>query len=161
MNAPGTAMKDEDIYAFNPVPKPPAPPAPPRRLWPWVLGGALLLTLVLLASGAAALVSLLDSAREGVHISIGGEDWTPGVLDGLGGLAAVAGVGFGLLVALLCVLLVVPLTLLLVALGLALGVGGALLAAGLVAALLLSPLWLLVLVLWLALRPRRPATMRT
>ena len=150
-------MNDEAIYAFSPVPKPPAPPR--RRLWPWLLGGFLLLAVVLVASGAVALVSLLDSAHDGVHVSIDGDEWTPGVLDGLGGLMALMGAGIGLTVALVCVLLVVPLTLLLVALALALGLGGAVLALGLVAALLLSPLWLLLLILWLALRPRRPATM--
>jgi len=153
-------MKDEDIYAFNPVPTPPAPPATPRRrVWPWVLGGVLLLVLALLVSGAVALVSLLDSARDGVHLTIDGDEWTPGVLDGASGLVAVLGAAFGLMVALLCVLLVVPLTLLLVALGLALGLGGAALAVLLVAAVLLSPLWMLLLILWLVLRPKRRATM--
>ena len=153
-------MKDEDIYAFNPVPTLPAPPAPPRRrVWPWVLGGVLVLALALLVSGAVALVSVLDSARDGVHFTIDGDEWTPGILDGVSGLVAVMGVAFGLTVALLCVLLVVPLTLLLVALGLALGLGGVVLALLLVGGLVLSPLWGLLLVLWLLLRPKRRATM--
>jgi len=153
-------MNDEAIYAFSPVPggastplKPPAPPK--RRWWPWVLGAFALLALLLAISGALTLVSLADSARDGVHVTIDGDEWTPGLLEGFGGLMAVMGVGIGLLVALFCLLLVVPLTLLLVLLGLALGVGGAVLAVGLVAAVLLSPLWLLLLILWLALR--RPA----
>jgi len=115
--------------------------------------------VLLLAGGTAALVSVLSSAHDGVHVTIDGEDWTPGLLDGASGLLALTGVGFGLMVALLCVLLVVPLTLLLVALGLALGLGGVVLALGLVAAVVLSPLWLLLLILWLALRPKRRATM--
>jgi hypothetical protein len=152
-------VNDEAIYAFSPVPDAPAPlkpPAPPkRRRWPWVLGALALLSLLLVVSGAITLVALLNSAHDGMHVSIDGDEWMPGALDGFSGLMAVMGVGIGLLVALFCVLLVVPLTLLLVLLGLVLGLGGAVLAVLLVAALLLSPLWMLLLIVWLILR--RPA----
>jgi hypothetical protein len=158
-------MKDEDIYAFNPVPPPVAPPArQPRRVWPWVMAGLAALLLVALVSGGMVLLSWLGGAHEGLHISIDGEDWQPGWADGVAGLLAVCGVGLGLLVALLAsfltVGLVVPLTLLLVVLGLALGAGGVVLAVALVVALVLSPLWALALLLWLVLRPRRKARMQ-
>jgi hypothetical protein len=152
-------VNDEAIYAFNPMPEaaaPLKPPAPPkRRWWPWVLGGLALLSLLLVIGGAITLASLLSSAHDGVHVTVDGDEWAPGLLEGFGGLMALMGVGIGLVVALLCVLLVVPLTLLLVALGLALGLGGAVLAVLLVAGVVLSPLWLLLLILWLVLR--RPA----
>jgi len=152
-------VNDEAIYAFSPVPgggsTAPAPrPAPARRRWwPWVLGAFVLLTLLLAISGTVTLLSLLDPAREGVHLTVDGEDF--GFFDGVGGVLALLGVAAGLMVALLCVLLVVPLTLLLVLLGVALAVAGVLLAALLVVGLALSPLWLVVLLLWLLLR--RPA----
>jgi len=152
-------VNDEAIYAFNPVPEMPAPlkpPAPARRSWwPWVLGAFALLALLLVIGGALTLVSLADSARDGMHVTIDGDDWSPGLLEGFGGLMAVMGVGIGLVVALFCVLLVVPLTLLLVLLGLALGAAGAVLAVLTVVAVVLSPLWLLLLIVWLVLR--RPA----
>ncbi len=156
-----SGMTDEDIYAFHPVaPSQPALPAPKPRRWPWVLGGLLLLVLVLLIAGANALSSLLDMGRDGVHVSIDGEDLGDG-LNGLPALLALLGVGGALLVALLTVLLVVPLTLLLVGLGLALGLGAVLLALALVLALVLSPLWGLLLLAWLLLRKRPAATMAT
>jgi hypothetical protein len=156
-------VNDEAIYAFSPMPAPaaaPAPVKPPRRrIWPWVLGGFALLALLLVITGAVTLVSVLDSAHDGVHVTIDGDEWSPGLLDGFSGLMAVMGVGIGLVVAFFCVLLVVPLTLLLVLLGLTLGLGGALLAVLLVAGVLLSPLWMLLLILWLVLR--RPAARAT
>lgn len=152
-------MNDEAIYAFSPVPEPAAPPKPPkRRWWPWVLGGIALLSLLLVVSGALTLASLLHSAPDAVHVAIDGDEWVPGVAEGFGGLMAVMGVGIGLLVALFCVLLVVPLTLLLVLLAVGLAVGGLVLALLLVAGVVLSPLWILVLILWLLLRPKPRAT---
>lgn len=159
-------MNDEAIYAFSPVPNAPTaplkPPAPQRRRrWPWVLGGIALLALLLMLAGAVTLISLLDSVHDGVHVTIDGDEWTPGLVDGFSGLMAVLGVGIGLLVALFCVLLVVPLTLLLVLLGLALGLGGAVLAVLLVAGVVLSPLWILLLILWLVLRRPPPKVVVT
>ena len=151
-------MSDEAIYAFSPVPRPPAPA--PRRLWPWVLGGLLLLSLLALVSGVTALMSMLDSARHGVHVNIDGEDLDVGWSLGSLGLLGLLGGALGLLAGLLALLCVVPLTLLLVALGLLLGFGGVLLGVGVVAALVLSPLWGLLLLAWLLLRRRPAATVR-
>jgi hypothetical protein len=151
-------MTDEDIYAFNAVPPAGAPAAPARRarrVWPWVLGALLLLFALAIAGSLAALSSLLDAGRDSWHVSIDGEEWHGSAWHGLLALLGVAG---GLFVAVLTVLLVVPLTLLLVTLGLALGLGGVVLALGLVAAILLSPFWGLLLLLWLLLRKRPAAT---
>jgi len=158
-------MKDEDIYAFNPIPPaPPPPPRPRRRVWPWLLAGAAALLLLALLASGLALVAWLGGGHEGLQIRIDGEDGLPDAAQGLATALALCGVGFGLLVALLVTLfsvgLVLPLTLLLVVAGLALGAGGAVLALGLVAAVLLSPLWGLLLLLWLLLRPRRAARMQ-
>ncbi len=153
-------MKDEDIYAFNPVPPPSAAPAPPapapkprRRAWPWVLA-ALLLAALLATAGLLVLVAqLFDPVREGIHVQVDGDDVELGITHGLGGLMALLGMAAGLFVALLAVVLVVPLTLLLVALALALSLGGIALAVALVGAVLLSPLWALLLIVWLIVRP--------
>ncbi len=158
-------MRDEDIYAFNPVPPhASSPPRPARRLWPWVLAGLAALLALLVVSGGVALASWLAGGHEGVHISIDGEDGLPGWTEGFAGMVAFSGVGLGLLAALLVGLLtvglVLPLTLLLALLGLAVGVGGAALVFGVMVALLLSPLWALALLLWLVLRPARKATIR-
>lgn len=149
-------MKDEDIYAFSAVPPAQAAPAKPaRRIWPWVLGALLLVFVLAVAGGVAALTALLDAGRDSWHVSIDGEEWHGG---GFQLLLALLGVAGGLFVAVMTVLLVVPLTLLLVALGLALGLGGVVLALGLVAAVLLSPVWGVLLLLWLILRKRPAAT---
>ena len=153
-------MNDDDIDAFNPPPRPAplaTPASPRRRLWPWLLGAAALLLVVLVAAGAWALLALLEDASEGVQVFANGEPWDAGSA----GLAGLLGVGGALLVALLAVMLVVllgmflvvPLLLLVcVLLAAGLGLGGALLAAALVAAVVLSPLWLFGLLLWLLLR---------
>ena len=85
-----------------------------------------------------------SSWRDGIHAS----DWS-------GVLAAAAAVAGGLLM-LVAVPALFVLALLLGALFSALGMAGVLLALALMAALALSPVWLPVLVLWLALR-KRPA----
>ena len=129
-------MTDEDIYAFHPVPPPDAgpqlPPPRKRRLWPWVLGAAVLLAVVLAASCAAALLALAEAGRQGLNVTINGEPWQGGDLSAAHGALALLGVGAAALV----VLLVVPLVVVL--------------------AVVLSPLWLLGLLLWSLLR-RRPA----
>ena len=164
-------MNDDDIDAFNPPPRPAVAaaaampsPAARRGMWPWLLGAAVLLLLVLTAGPGWALVSLLEDAKDGVEVFANGEPWGAwnGDSAGLLGTALVAllGVGGALLVALLAVLLVVflvvflvlPLVLVCVVLAVGLGLGGALLAAALVAAVVLSPLWLLGVLLWLLLR---------
>jgi hypothetical protein len=124
------------------------------RLWPWLLGGLMLLLAAL--AGTAALLTVGREALEGAVIHINGQRWDASALDvdrlGWG----VFGITAGLVGAGLVVLLVVPLS---VALGLAaaaLGVGSALLVVLGVAALLLSPLWLALLLLWMLLRRARP-----
>jgi hypothetical protein len=149
-------MTDEDIYAFHPVPQPGAVAPRRRRVWPWVLGGLLLLALIVVASTATALVALADSAREGLNISINGESWDPIHLGTDHFWLAIVAVAL----ALVAVLVVVPLALLLAFVAAALGVGMAVLAVLVVAALALSPLWLVLLMLWLLLR-RRPAAAAT
>ena len=133
-------------------------PATGRRLWPWLLLGLLVLTLLLAASGASLLMALADGARDGVNITIDGERWGHFELADEHGALAFAGVMTALTVALVAV----PLALLLALLVAALGFGVALLALAAVAAVMLSPLWLVVLALWLILRRRPPAaaTMR-
>lgn len=153
-----SGITDADIVAFGAGPAAAAATttaARPRRWWPWLLGAALVLLVLLpLAGGAWVLGSLSDAGREGWHVSVDGEEWHGGFWSAM---LALLGLGGGLLAALLSVMLVVPLTLGLVALGLGLGLGAVLLALGLVAAVVLSPLWLVVLVLWLALRKPRAA----
>jgi hypothetical protein len=155
-----TPMSDADIYAFNPPPVAPAPPAPPpRRIWPWVLAGLFVMVLCGMVAGGFALWALLDSAREGWHVIIGGEPWDPPV----GGIVAALGLG-GALLAVVVVALVVPLALLAAVLCALLGIGVAMLAAVAALTVMLSPLCLPVLLLWLLLRrkPRAalpPATM--
>jgi hypothetical protein len=153
-------MTDEDIYAFRPVPKPAAPAAPRRRVWPWVLAAGVLLAALALAGAAAVLLALADGARHGLNVNIDGEPWDGLLIDSDHGWPALLGVGVGLVVAVLALLLVLPLTLLLALGAVALGLIAALFALALVAAVLLSPLWLLVLLLWLVLR-RRPAAAAT
>jgi hypothetical protein len=132
----------------------------PRAVWPWVLGGLLLLSLLAAGSGLAWLMQLGDLGHgfhEGVHISLDGEDWSS---DGPGAvLAVLAGLlagGAALVVGLLAVLVVVPLALALALLGVALGIAAAVFSVVAVAAALLLPLWLPLVLLWLLLR-RRPA----
>jgi hypothetical protein len=154
----GDAIRDEDIYAFNPVPPP--PPRPPRRVWPWVLAGFVALAVLMAISGATAMAALIDGARDGVHVVIDGDEWAGGHLSVGHGLLAGMGVMLALSAALLVLLVVVPLVLAVALCAVALGVGVALLAVALVVAAATSPLWGLVLLLWLALRPRRTAPAR-
>jgi hypothetical protein len=153
-------MTDEDIYAFRPVPERTAAAPPRRRLWPWLLAAGLLLAVLAVAGGTAVLLALADGARHGLDVNINGESWDGLLIDTDHGWMALLGVGVGLCVALLVLVLVVPLTVLLALGAVALGLVTALLAIALAAAVLLSPLWLLGLLLWLALR-RRPAAAAT
>lgn len=158
-------MNDDDIYAFTPVPTPALAPAaqPPRAArkrppWLWMLLGAALLLAVGVVAGAAALHALVQSSRDGLDIAVNGSPWAF--------LHADPDLGFFSLLVLVAGLLVVPpLVLILVLLGVALSVGLALLVVVgavalaaccvlLVVALVLSPLWGVLLLLWLLLRPR-------
>jgi MYXO-CTERM domain-containing protein len=172
------AMGDDDIRAFSqpatqPAMRPATPPPPPRRRrWPWVLLVLALLGLVMLVSiGSLAWDSMhaahgLGSLRnlDDWQVEIGPEVWHG---DGSLGAALLALLWGGL--ALLIVAVVLPLTLLgaglAVGLALTLGVlalvatlGLALGAAVLVLLLLSSPLWLLGLLLWWALKPAAVAS---
>ncbi len=148
---------------FDPL-RPPAP----RRRWPWVLLGLAVLGLVLmLALGSAAWHEV-----HGPHGLAGVGDWRIGIDEdgwhGDVGIGGVVGIVVAVLVALFVLLVVVPLVLL--GAGLAVGVALTLAALSIAAALLLalgsvllvlavatSPLWLIGLVLWWALKPETPA----
>jgi hypothetical protein len=149
-------MHDDDIYAFNPPPgaAPSPPPRTRRRVWPWLLGALLVLALLATAGAVAALMALADSAREGVHVVIGGESWEPPLVGAFPAAMALLGIGGALLVAFLVVVTVVPLAVLLAVLCVLLAAGGAALAALVVVAVVLSPLWLVVLPLWWMLRSK-------
>ncbi len=155
-------MNDNDIRASDPAPTAPARAAAPRRRarWPWVLGGAMLLLVILLTVGAvAAWAALTGAVQEGVSIVIGGHRWD----DLLPEHAWAALLSLGLTGALifvcllLCVGLVVPLLLALVLMIVGLVIALALAAVGVALGVALSPLWLPLLLLWLLLRPSRPA----
>jgi len=149
-------MTDDDITAFRAA-APPAPAVRRRRIWPWLVLLALAVLTLLLTAGALA--ALLDIARDygdsPLSVTIDGDTWRVGALQGLHGTAGV-GVLVGVLGALLlAVLLVVPVVVLTVLLAAGLAVGLALLAALVVAGIALSPLLLLGALLWWAVRPRR------
>ncbi len=131
-----------------------------RRVWPWVLGGLLLLCLLALGSGLAWVMEtghLGPGFHDGVHISLNGEDWTSdGPVTVLAVLTGLLAGGAALMVGLLAVLVVVPLGLALALLGVALGIAAALFSLLAVAGAMLLPLWLPLLLLWLLLR-RKPA----
>jgi hypothetical protein len=159
-------MNDDDIHAFGPPPAVVGVVHRRRRLWPWLLGG--LLVLALLAAGAlAALLTLADSAHHGMHVIVNGQPWDGwDAWEGWDGMDWDVGPGHGLLaglgvlVAVFVVLLVVPCTLLLglslALMGVAIGLAVTLGTVGLLAAVLLSPLWGLGLLLWLLFRRRGP-----
>lgn len=142
-----------------------------RRRWPWLLLGAAVLGLVLLlalASGAWQ----ATHGPDGITGLAGAGDWRIGIDEqgwhgdvGIGGLLGIIVV---VLVALFVLLVVLPLVLL--GTGLAVGLALLLAALAVATALLLtlgsvllvlavasSPLWLIGLVLWWALKPRKPA----
>lgn len=144
---------------------PPASPPVPRRrpLWPWLLGAAALFVLLagvalaaLLGIGAEIAGAVADAGREGVQVLIDGDAWHESWqwrLDDPWQWLALVG---GLALALLALVVVVPLAVLAglaaAALGVTLAFGAVLLVLALVLAFVLSPLWLLLLLLWLALR---------
>lgn len=157
-------MNDDDIYAFTPAPTPALAPAAQspraarkRPVWPWLLLGAALLLALWVVAGAAALLELVQSSDEGLDIAVNGGPWAF--------LHADPDLGFfSVLVLVVALLVVLPLVLILALLAVALSVGLALLAVVgavalaaccvlLVVALALSPLWGVLLLLWLVLRP--------
>jgi type IV secretory pathway VirB6-like protein len=146
----------DDIPVFA---APVAAPSPRRRWWPWLLGLALLVLLLVSALGALLIGGLLDGLHDGVHVTLDGERW-----DFHDGPAAVLGIALALLITLLVVPLVLVVTVLAVVLALVVAggavaavLGTALCALLVVLALATSPLWLLGLLLWLMLKPSRPA----
>lgn len=155
-------VNNDDIRAFGSGPATaPAPTAPRRRArWPWVLGAALLLLMVLLAVGAvAAWAALSGVVHEGVSIVVDGHRWDDLLPEHAWAAVVSLGLTGALLIGalLLCVGLVVPLLLALVLLIVGLVIAVALSAVGVALGLALSPLWLPLLLLWLLLRPSRPA----
>jgi energy-converting hydrogenase Eha subunit G len=151
-------MTDPDIHAFTPASGGASLAAVPRprqrRIWPWLLGGGLLLAVLLVGACAAAVVALIDSARDGMHVIVNGEPW-----DGLDLNTTDWGlVWLGTSAAVLVTLLVAPAVMLmglfLGGLGLAVGLAATVGIVGVITAVLGSPLWLMVLLLWLLLRKR-------
>lgn len=116
-----------------------------------------LLLVLLLGAAALALLGLVAAALlhglhgEGLNLRIDGERWSPGggVVHGTMSLAWLVGL-------LVVVLIGVPLVVLGALLSVVLSVGGLLLALALVLGIALSPLIVLVALLWWLLRPRRP-----
>jgi hypothetical protein len=152
-------MSDHDIHAFG-APTPAsaaslasaAPAAQPRRWWPWLLGGLLLMTVLLMTALTLAVAGLAEVAQHGWQVVINGDEW-----DGLDitSTGSVIGLMAAALLVVIIVVLVVPAVVLMALLiaggGVGLALGVVLLALALVAAIVLSPLWLL----WLLLRRRR------
>ena len=166
-------MTSEDILAFGPPPAPPAPPGPhelpaaaappaPRgpRLVRWLLAGALLAVLLSMAVGAAAWMLLAEAAGDGVQITVNGQPWAGLDIDSDDALVGMLSAGMAVLALLTVVLLVVPAALFTALLAALLGLGAGLLAIVVVLAVTLSPLWLILLMLWLLLR-RKPAPAAT
>ena len=78
MSTRAVGMADEDIYAFSPVPPATAPARrAARRRWPWVLLAALLGLGLLAMAAALGLIELLESAQDGLNVTINGERWDP------------------------------------------------------------------------------------
>jgi len=157
-------MTDDDIHAFGaPTPPPAATPARQApRIGRWLAAGAFVFLLLAAAVGALAWTMLAEAVHEGLSVVINGDAWAVDEFDGAHAMLGLLGVGLALLIVLLVVTLVVPLSLLVGLLAAALGLGVGLLAMLLVAGFALSPLWLILLVLWLLLRRKRaPAATMT
>jgi hypothetical protein len=124
----------------------------PRRMWPWVLLALAVLFVAAVVAGVLLLGDTLDQLLGGLDVHVDGER----LLTLPRGEAAWWAVGAAVLAAMV-VLVVVPLTLLLALTLTALVLVAALVLTLAAGALALSPLWVLALLLWLALRKPRLA----
>ncbi len=152
-----SSMTDADIHAFSAADaemKSGAParrtPRHARRWWPWALLALALIFVAGVVGGVLVLGEALDHALGGLDIRVDGEH----VLTVPKGEAAWWAVAAGVLAGMV-VLVVVPLSLLLALLIAALALSAAVVVVLAVGALALSPLWVIALLLWLALREPR------
>jgi hypothetical protein len=138
----------------------------PRRAWPWVLLGFVMLFGAALVAGAVALADFFEAAARGFDLRIDGERVLT-VPEGEASLALLLALVAAALVVAVMVPLAIAVAPLAIAVALALVALGMLVATAAVlavAAVLLSPLWVPLVLLALALRePRRAgaATART
>jgi len=130
-----------------------------RPIWPWILLASVVLLALAFMAGASLLAEALQPALGNMNILIDGERVLDLQVGEESAWAVAAALLAGLLVLLVVLLLVVPLAVLSALLVAAVAVAAAVLAMGVVAAVALSPLWLIALMLWLALR-RSPARVK-
>lgn len=123
----------------------------------WRLAAWALLAMLLLSAALVAAWVAWDEPMRHAVIAIDGTQLDLAELQGGQWLLAVLMVFVGVLVAAIVVLVVVPLAVLLPLLLVGLVCAAALLALASVAVLLLSPLLLMVWVVWRLSRPRQPA----
>ena len=128
----------------------PASTRRPRRCWAWVLLALVAIFVAAIVAGVWTLGETIDHALGGFDIHIDDER----IASIPRGEAAWWALAAALLAA-MGVLVVVPLALLLVLLMTALVLGTAMVVVLGVAAVALSPLWVVALLLWLALREPR------
>lgn len=152
-----SSMTDADIHAFaaadaalNPGARGRHGRERARRWWPWVVLALAMLFVAGVVGGVLVLGQTLEQALGGLDIRVDGEHLLTVPKSEAAWWAVAAGVIAGMVV-----LVVVPLSLLL-----ALLIAALVLAAGVVVvlaavALALSPLWVIALLLWLALREPR------
>ena len=128
-------VNNDDIRAFGAEPAATAASTAPRRRarWPWVLGAALLLMVLLLAAGTvAAWAALTGVVNEGISIVVDGHRWDDLLPEHAWAAVVSLGLTGALIVGalLMCVGLLVPLVLSLVLLIVGLVVAVALAAVG-------------------------------
>jgi len=147
-----SGLNDNELSTSPPAPLPPAAPPRQRRFWRWALLLLLVCGMLALVASALALKSLSGLSGNGLHINIDDEIVHVGSLHTGTALLALGAV-FAILLTVLCA---VPVIVALALAAAALGIGIALLAVLTVAAIALSPLWLLALGVWWAVRPAKP-----